>query len=60
LFVVNVRPTPQNGLDQERGIHFNQIRSVDRSRLAAQLGVLEDSYWSDIQMAINVQLGFFN
>ena len=59
LFVVNVRPTLQNCLDKERGLHFNQIRSVDRSRLVSRLGVLEENYWSDIKTAIDVQLGFF-
>lgn len=60
LFVVNVLPTSQNGLDKERGLHFNQIRSVDRSRLVSQLGTLEANYWSDIKTAINIQLGFFS
>ena len=60
LFVVNVIPSSQNGLDKERGLHFNQIRSVDRSRIISQLGILEDKYWSNIKTAIEIQLGFFD
>ena len=59
LFVVNVSPTQQNGLDRERGLHFNQVRSIDRSRLVSQLGVLENSYWSEIKTALDIQMGFF-
>jgi mRNA interferase MazF len=59
LFVVNVSPSPQNGLDRERGLHFNQIRSVDSSRIVSQLGILESQYWSKIETALDVQLGFF-
>ena len=58
-FVVNVLPTPKNGLDRERGLHFNQIRSVDRSRLASRIGEIEDYYWEQIEQAIAVQLGFW-
>lgn len=59
LFVVNVLPTLENGLDKERGLHMNQIRSVDNSRVVSKIGVLEDSYWQKIKTAIEVQLGFF-
>ncbi|WP_036478570.1 type II toxin-antitoxin system PemK/MazF family toxin [Myxosarcina sp. GI1] len=58
-FVVNVLPTPENGLDKERGLHFNQIRSVDRYRLTSKIGKLEELYWNDIKAAIDVQLGFY-
>ena len=58
-FVVNVKPTSDNGLDKERGLHFNQVRSVDNSRVESKLGVLEDIYWQEIKMAIDVQLGFY-
>ena len=58
-FVVNVLPSEQNGLDKERGLHFNQIRSIDRSRLASKIGKIEDLYWSKIEQAIAIQLGFF-
>ena len=57
-FVVNVHPTTANGLDKERGLHLNQIRSIDRSRVVARIGKIEDTYWSEIERAIAVQLGF--
>ncbi len=57
-FVVNVMPTDENGLDKERGLHFNQIRSIDCSRIVDKIGVLEDLYWENIKAAIDVQLGF--
>jgi mRNA interferase MazF len=58
-FVVNVTPTPLNGLDRERGLHLNQIRSVDFSRIKAQIGCIEDCYWKEIHQAIDIQLGFY-
>jgi mRNA interferase MazF len=57
-FVVNVHPAPINGLDRERGLHLNQIRSVDRSRIVSRIGEIEDIYWAEIEQAIAVQLGF--
>jgi mRNA interferase MazF len=59
-FVVNVHPAPINGLDRERGLHLNQIRSVDRSRIVSRIGEIEDAYWSKIENAIAIQLGFFS
>lgn len=58
-FVVNVLPTPENGLDKERGLHFNQIRSVDRSRIISKIGEIEAIYWNKIKIAIDIQLGFY-
>lgn len=58
-FVVNVLPTSENGLARERGLHFNQIRSIDRSRVTSKIGKLEDIYWNEIKAAIDVQLGFY-
>lgn len=58
-FVVNVYPTEQNGLDRERGLHLNQIRAIDRSRVKTKLGKIEDCYWDEIEKAINIHLGFF-
>ena len=58
-FVVNVLPTDDNGLDKERGLHFNQIRSVDRSRIISMIGKLEESYWESIKEAIDIQFGFY-
>ena len=59
-FVVNVFPTKKNGLDKERGLHFNQIRSVDHSRLTYKIGEIEADYWDSIKVASDVQLGFYN
>jgi mRNA interferase MazF len=43
-FVVNVKPTLENGLDGERYINLSQMRSVDARRIKNKQGVLEGSY----------------
>ena len=58
-FVVNVQPSELNQLDKERGLHFNQIRSVDSSRLKSKLGTLESAYFSQVKRALDIQFGFF-
>jgi mRNA interferase MazF len=58
-FVVNIKPSELNKLDKERGLHFNQIRSVDSSRLKSKLGILESDYFTQIKRALDIQLGFF-
>jgi mRNA interferase MazF len=57
-FVVNVEVTVENGLDENRGIHLEQMRVVDSRRISNQLGVLEDYYWREIEKAICLVLGF--
>lgn len=57
-FVVNVVPTALNGLDKERHINFSQIRAVDARRIKRQHGVLEETYWGEIERAICIELGF--
>jgi mRNA interferase MazF len=57
-FVVNVKPTLENGLDGERYINLSQMRAVDTRRIKNKQGVLEDSYWSDIEKAVGIELGF--
>lgn len=57
-FVVNVTPTPQNGLDIDRYINLSQIRTVDFQRIKNQQGVLEESYWPAIEKAVCIELGF--
>jgi len=57
-FVVNVFPTPQNGLNRERHINLSQIRTVDAQRITNKQGVLEDAYWVEIEKAISIELGF--
>lgn len=58
-FVVNIKPSGLNQLDKERGLHFNQIRSVDSSRLKSKLGILESDYFVQIKRALDIQFGFF-
>lgn len=58
-FVVNVKPSKLNQLDRERGLHFNQIRSVDSARLKSKLGVLEADYFAQIKRALDIQFGFY-
>jgi mRNA interferase MazF len=57
-FVVNVEATRENGLDENRGIHLEQMRVVDSRRIDNKLGLLEDSYWEEIQQAVCIVLGF--
>jgi mRNA interferase MazF len=57
-FVVNVEATIDNGLDENRRIHLEQMRVVDHRRIDNRLGTLEDTYWSDIEKAVCVVLGF--
>nr|WP_290224189.1 type II toxin-antitoxin system PemK/MazF family toxin [Trichocoleus desertorum] len=57
-FVVNVSPTPQNGLDQLRYVNLSQIRTVDHQRITNKRGVLENTYWEEIEKAVCIQLGF--
>jgi mRNA interferase MazF len=57
-YVVNVKATANNGLDQDRFIDIGQIRAVDNRRVLGMLGVLEDEYWDQIRTALNVVLGF--
>jgi mRNA interferase MazF len=57
-FVVNVEATVDNGLDENRGIHLEQMRVVDHRRIDNQLGTLEDKYWSGIEEAVSIVLGF--
>ena len=57
-FVVNVSPSPQNGLDKERGLDLSHIRSISIQRINNKLGEIEPNYWSNIKKAILLQLGF--
>lgn len=57
-FVVSVEVTAENGLDETRGIHLEQMRVVDSRRIERKLGTLEDKYWSDIEKAVCIVLGF--
>ncbi len=57
-FVVNVEATADNGLDEDRGIHIEQMRVVDDRRIDSKLGTLDDKYWSQIEKAVGIVLGF--
>lgn len=57
-FVVNVKATVQNQLDQNRYIDLGQIRAIDASRVKNRLGILEPQYENAIQKAVLIQLGF--
>lgn len=57
-FVVNVVPTSQNGLDGPRHINLSQMRAVDARRIKNKQGVLEETYWSAIEKAVCIELGF--
>jgi mRNA interferase MazF len=57
-FVVSVVATAENGLDEARGIHLEQMRVVDARRIDNKLGTLEDEYWSAIEKAVCLVLGF--
>ncbi|MGL6337952.1 MAG: type II toxin-antitoxin system PemK/MazF family toxin [Waterburya sp.] len=57
-FVVNVAPSAQNGLDQERGLDLSHLRSVSIQRINRKLGEIEAQYWSEIKKAILLELGF--
>jgi len=58
-FVVNVKPTKDNGLDRERGLNFSQLRVVHFSRFGSKLGTIESNYWTDIEEAIAIELAIF-
>jgi mRNA interferase MazF len=57
-FVVSVEVTAENGLDETRGIHLEQMRVVDNRRIDRKLGTLEDKYWNEIEKAVCLVLGF--
>lgn len=57
-FVVNVTPTTGNGLDIARHINLSQMRAVDSQRIKNKQGTLEEIYWSQIEKAVGIELGF--
>jgi mRNA interferase MazF len=57
-FVVNIEATIDNGLDENRGIHLEQMRVVDNRRIDNKLGTLEHKYWGEIEKAVCIVLGF--
>ncbi len=65
-FVVSVEATAENGLDETREIHLEQMRVVDDPRIVdlrstvgtRKLGTLENKYWSEIEKSVCIVLGF--
>jgi mRNA interferase MazF len=57
-YVVNVSASPVNGLDQNRFIEVAQIRSVDAHRILGLVGRIEDHYWAQIKIALDIVQGF--
>ena len=58
-FVVNIKPTRDNGLDRERGLNFSQLRVAHFSRFGNKIGKIESSYWAEIEEAIATELAIF-
>lgn len=57
-YAVNVKASPENGLDRDRYLDVGQIRAVSYQRLRNLAGTLETHYWQQIQQALNIVLGF--
>ena len=53
-FAVNLNPSKKNGLDKKHHINLKQLRVIDISRIDNRQGILEYSYWHDIQQAIKL------
>jgi mRNA interferase MazF len=57
-YVVNVAASSINGLDKDRFLDVDQIRSIDGQRVLGLVGILEDNYWQQIQDALSIVSGF--
>lgn len=57
-YTVNIRASPEKGLDQDRYVDVGQIRSLDQNRVLGLVGVMEPKYWPRIQVALDIVLGF--
>ncbi len=57
-YVVNIAATAANGLDKDRFLDVAQIRSCDYQRVGDLVGVIEDSCWQQIRMALDIVFGF--
>jgi len=57
-YAINVVATSLNGLDRNRYIDVAQIRGVDHQRVMDLIGVLEQEYWEQIRIALDIMLGF--
>ena len=54
---VVIDPTAANGLDARSSIRLDQIRTVDRQRLAHRLGVVDLSIITQVDQALKISLG---
>jgi len=53
-FAVNVVPSKDNGINQDRHVNIKQLRAVDVSRIEKRQGTLERTYLSPIKEALRV------
>lgn len=53
-FVVNLKPSKTNGLDEYRHVNVKQLRSIDVSRISNKQGVLEQRYLEPIKAALAI------
>lgn len=54
---VVIDPTAANGLDVRSSIRLDQIRTVDRQRLARRLGVVDSATVAKVNEALKISLG---
>lgn len=59
-FVVQIKPSVDNGLDRLRGLNLSQMRVVSYTRFVSKLGVLESHYNRQIDRAISIELSLFH
>lgn len=57
-YAVNVTASPTNGLDKDRFLDVAQLLCVDGQQVLGQVGVLEEHYWQQIRVALDIVLGF--
>jgi mRNA interferase MazF len=54
---VVIDPTAANGLEVRSSIRLDQIRTVDRQRLARRLGVVDSATVAQVDEALKISLG---
>ena len=59
IFTVEIfLPKGTAGLLKDSKIRCSQIRTLDKSRLIKELGVIPGEYWPLIEKALNIHFGF--
>ena len=53
-FAVNLTPTDENGLDNDRHINLKQLRAIDISRIGKKQGMVENQYLHAIKQALTI------